>query len=36
MKKERQKTENEKLLEFGVRLSNLVSEIEELKKKPQN
>lgn len=32
MKKERQKTENEKLLEFGVRLSNLVSEIEELKK----
>lgn len=31
MKKERQKTENEKLLEFGIRLSNLVSDIEELK-----
>lgn len=31
MKNERQKTENEKLLEFGVRLSNLVSDIEELK-----
>lgn len=26
-----QKTENEKLLEFGIRLSNLVSDIEELK-----
>jgi hypothetical protein len=31
MKKERQKSENEKLLEFGIRLSNLVSDIEELK-----
>lgn len=29
---EMQKTENEKLLEFGIRLSNLVSDIEELKK----
>lgn len=27
-----QKSENEKLLEFGIRLSNLVSDIEELKK----
>jgi hypothetical protein len=26
-----QKSENEKLLEFGIRLSNLVSDIEELK-----
>jgi hypothetical protein len=31
MKKEKQKSENEKLLEFGIRLSNLVSDIEELK-----
>mgnify|MGYP006992064286 CR=1 FL=1 len=27
-----QKSENEKLLEFGIRLSNLISDIEELKK----
>jgi hypothetical protein len=27
-----QKSENEKLFEFGIRLSNLVSDIEELKK----